>query len=118
MSQIIVTKFTDRTEYRNSAGNLHSVNDEPALVTIHGDKVWYNDGKVHRLGNPAYISDTYGCFYTVNGKFHRLDGPADLTYKSMPIWYAYGIKLKPTEYTSQGNAVMYVILNGIFSAPK
>ena len=59
--------------------------DGPALIRLEnsrqiGRKVWYLNGKVHRLDGPAIEWDDGDVDYVVNGKRHRLDGPAVIRY--------------------------------------
>ena len=61
----------------------HSQNSDTILE-------WYIDGKYHRLDGPAYEkTDRYGNEYKSwykNGKRHREDGPAEITPKSTEYW--------------------------------
>jgi hypothetical protein len=65
---------------RNDAGQLHSIDDAPALETKDGAKFWYKDGKCHRdNGEPAYYSP---------------ERPyADTTLPEVSIWFIRGIEL-------------------------
>ena len=44
---------------RDSAGRLHSFNDEPAVHYSDGTMVWYRKGKIHREKGPAIINKSY-----------------------------------------------------------
>jgi hypothetical protein len=37
--------------FRNSKGQFHSVNDEPAYIDTFGSQFWYKNGELHREGN-------------------------------------------------------------------
>ena len=42
--------------WRNEAGDLHRLNDLPAVICANGTKEWWVDGKLHRLNDlPARI---------------------------------------------------------------
>ena len=54
---------------RDDQGRLHSFDDEPAIIHLTGTKMWYNHGKLHRIGIPA-VEYSYGLFeYWENGQF-------------------------------------------------
>ena len=41
-----------------------------------GDKCWYQNNKLHRLGGPAIEYTNGGTVWFIHGKYHREDGPA------------------------------------------
>ena len=45
-------------------------------IDENGDKFWYVDGKLHRLDGPAAEYANGDKFWHFDGKLHRLDGPA------------------------------------------
>jgi hypothetical protein len=57
-----------RIELRNNRGELHSFNDEPAVIESNGTKYWYKNGKLHREDLPAVICPNGIKFYYNNGK--------------------------------------------------
>ena len=97
MSQITVTKFRDRSEYRNSAGLLHRTNG-PAIEWADGSKLYYQNDQRHRTNGPAieYANGTKA--YWQHGQLHRTNGPA--------IEYANGTK----EYWQNGKQIYPVVL--------
>ena len=69
------TKYSDRTEWHNEAGELHR-EDGPAIEWEDVSKSYYINGKPHRTDGPAVEwADGYKSYY-INGKRHRTDGPA------------------------------------------
>ena len=61
-------------------------------IDIFGDKYWYVDGKLHRIDGPA-IEQTSGTkHWYVNGRVHRLDGPAVELSDGSKVWYIHGKK--------------------------
>jgi hypothetical protein len=55
-----------------------------------GTKIWYKEGKYHRLDGPAFeSSDKYKVWYK-EGKEHREDGPAIEYPDGTKIWYKEG----------------------------
>ena len=72
---------------------FHSLDDMPAMCA--GDfKVWYRNGKIHRLNGPAVINGTRQTWYQ-NDERHRVDGPAVIDYNRYE-WYQNG-KLHRTD---------------------
>jgi len=80
-------KYNNRIETRNYKGDLHSFNDNPAIVWYDGSKFWYKEGELHRLNGPSVeYRDGYKEWYE-NGKRHRLDGPAIEYVNGTKYWY-------------------------------
>lgn len=54
----------------------YPINFTGIIVYVSGTKSWFVDGKCHRLDGPAseYANGSKSWF--VNGKYHRIDGPA------------------------------------------
>lgn len=46
------------------------------VVNFYRDKYWYLDGKLHRLDGPAFKCYDGTNVWYVKGNLHRLDGPA------------------------------------------
>lgn len=61
----------------NEFGNLHSFDDNPALISSKQD-VYYCNGKIHRdNGKPAKINKVNGMVsYYKNGALHNSNGPS------------------------------------------
>lgn len=54
------------------------------------EEAWYQDGKLHRTGQPASISPNKSVWYE-NGQLHRTGGPAIETTDGGE-WYEYGLR--------------------------
>lgn len=74
----------------NSEGQLHSINDEPAVEYVDGDKEWYKNGQPHREDNPAVEYSNGDKYWYVNGHLHREDGPAIEYVNGDKYWYRNG----------------------------
>jgi len=62
-------------QYWHQDGKLHRVGD-PAVEWASGGNYWYQNGILHRLDGPAIIEADGTKKWVQNGKYHRLDGPA------------------------------------------
>ena len=60
--------FGNFSSYLN--GNLHNI-DGPALIIAGQLKVWYRFGKIHRIGEPAYIQYHGIRLFFENGRLLR-----------------------------------------------
>jgi hypothetical protein len=82
-------------ETRNSKGQLHSLNDEPAIIFQSGTKCWCKDGEYHRDNDEPAIIDPNGTKYWYkDGKCHRdNDEPAFIGSDGTKYWYINGMKL-------------------------
>lgn len=75
---------TDEGHYFSGVdGEMHSVNDEPAVIYKDGTKWWYRNGKIHRDNGPAVVWWNGVEEWWQNNERHREDGPA-LVYPSNP----------------------------------
>jgi len=64
----------------------------PPFVSIDqlvGNQEWWINGKRHREGGPAFISDD-GEVWFYEGIFHRIGGPAITYSNGHKVWYQYG----------------------------
>ena len=58
----------DQKHYVN--GKLHSVDDQPAIITKRGDKYWYKNGRLHRdNGSAIEYANCTRVFEYKDGKF-------------------------------------------------
>ena len=73
---------------------------EEYTVKVHnnGDKLWYQNGKLHRLDGPAVEWSDGDKFWYQNGKRHRLDGPAIEWATGSKAWYIEGKELTEEEF--------------------
>jgi hypothetical protein len=86
---------SDGTKYWYKDGKCHRDNDEPAIVDADGAKSWYKDGELHRDNDePAYISSTGTKYWYKDGKCHRdNDEPAVIYSDGSKRWFINGIEL-------------------------
>ncbi len=78
--------YDNRIEYR-LLGYLHC-NSGPSIIYNNGSQYWYQYGKLHRDGGPAFINKSDQFWYQ-HGLYHRDDGPAIIYYDTQS-WYQYG----------------------------
>lgn len=97
---------------RNNIGQMHSFNDEPAVILLHqhtniiSAKIWYKEGKIHRGDDKSAIIEYYlsgkikARTWYKEGKIHREgDLPAIETFidnienntGQYQIWYFEGV---------------------------
>ena len=69
---------------------LEAVQEPVMTVNKSGDKEWRLNGKLHRLDGPAieWADGTESWFH--NGYLHRLDGPAVKSADGTTVWKRYG----------------------------
>lgn len=91
-------------------GDLHSINDEPAVTCLNGNKYWMNCNIIHRDGGPALIEhkpDGISELWYKNGLVHREDGPAAI-HSHAKLWFIDGIQHRAdgpaVEHTDGGKA--------------
>ena len=59
-------------------------------VDANGDKFWYLNGKLHRVDGPAFESADGDKYWYLNGLFHREDGPAIEWANGSKSWHLNG----------------------------
>ena len=59
-------------------------------VDSYGSKLWYQNGKLHRLDGPAVEEADGSKRWYQNGKLHRLDGPAVEEADGTKEWWIEG----------------------------
>jgi len=62
-----------------------------------GDKVWFKDGKIHKIGGPAIIQGSFQAWYCM-GRLHRTDGPAIVRKDGDSEWWVDGTMLSEDEF--------------------
>ena len=61
---------------------------EPVCVVhLNGHQEWHVDGRLHRLDGPARIWPDGSQEWWVDGQLHRLDGPAVIRADGYRAWY-------------------------------
>jgi len=63
-------------------------------VDTNGTEHWLMNGRHHRLDGPAYILKSGTKIWSQFGIMHRIDGPAVITADGREIWYYHGTELK------------------------
>src|ERR1039458_1402855 len=97
----VVVHEDGKKEWRDGNYQLHR-EDGPAIEHANGDWEWCKNGKLHRVGGPAY--DCFGCQrWFINGVLHRDDGPAQEYADGPKEWYINGKK-----HRDDGPAVEHV----------
>ena len=56
-------------------------------VDDYGTKAWHLNGKLHRVDGPAITREDGTKFWSLNGKLHREDGPAVEYSDGTKFWY-------------------------------
>ena len=70
-----IVEWADGTKVWWLNGKYHRV-DGPARVWPNGTKEWWLNGKYHRVDGPAYEFANGKKEWWLNGERHRVDGPA------------------------------------------
>jgi hypothetical protein len=85
----ITKKDYDTFRYQNE---LHSFNDQPAIIYSDGSKSWCQHGKHHRDNDlPAAIYSNGSTSWYQHGKLHRdNDQPAAIYSDGRKEWYQHG----------------------------
>lgn len=83
-------------EFRNIKGELHNINDEPAVILYNGTKAWYKNGKFHRDNDKPSIINSYGFqAWYYNDQLHRNNGkPAIIHPNGSEEYWVNGEKIK------------------------
>ena len=94
-----VTVDQDKTiRWYNEMNQFHRL-DGPAIIEhADGYKAWYVDGKLHRLDGPAREWADGDKKWYINGKLHRLDGPAAEYSDGSKSWYVEGEYMTEKEF--------------------
>ena len=59
-------------------------------VSADGSQYWYVDGRCHRVDGPAIIRADGHQEWRVDGKLHRVDGPAIVHTNGTQSWWVDG----------------------------
>ena len=71
--------------------------DSSCITSAFGDKHWWLNGKLHRVDGPAVEHVNGTKEWHLNGKLHRPDGPAIECGKGKKQWWLNGWYCKPIE---------------------
>ncbi len=77
-------------------GLLNSYNDEPAMISNYGVKMWFKNGKLHRDNNkPETTYDNDSEFYFKNGELHKnYNKPTFIFSDGHKTYWINGIQIK------------------------
>ena len=74
---------------------------------------WLLNGKLHRVGGPAIEwADGTKCWYW-HGQFHREDGPAIERADGTKYWYRHGQRIEPPQPEVVIDGVAYTLVRKI-----
>jgi hypothetical protein len=68
---------------------LHSIGNDPAISRPTGERLWYQNGQLHREDGPAKINRE-GIFYYQQNELHREDGPAIIMFDGREHFFLNG----------------------------
>jgi hypothetical protein len=78
----------DAKIYELYAENAHAQNEQPQMhVDEQGNKSWWLQDKLHRIGAPALEHSNGTKMWFLHGKQHREDGPATEYADGYKAWY-------------------------------
>ena len=105
-----------RNQYKVLAEKYETIQEnieqEPVMnIDEYGNKGWFVNGKLHRLDGPAIIYTDGGKDWYVNGELHRLDGPAVEGADGSKGWYVNGELHRldgPATVSGNGSKLWYV----------
>lgn len=98
------------SDYRDYFRTLHRL-DGPA-IEYHGDEFWYQNGLLHRVGEPATVGQGGDKCYYQNDLLHRLDGPAAEFSNGEKYWYINGKQLSEEEFEKH---ILIMKLSGVLN---
>jgi hypothetical protein len=91
ISKDLVKRFLGRIYTQHPTDGCSAVEFES------GDKVWFKDGKIHKIGGPAIIQGSFQAWYCM-GRLHRTDGPAIVRKDGDSEWWVDGTMLSEDEF--------------------
>ncbi|NVM34059.1 MAG: hypothetical protein HWN81_00590 [Candidatus Lokiarchaeota archaeon] len=73
-----------------------------------GHREWYVEGKLHRLDGPAVEFANGSKYWFIDDKLHRLDGPACEYVSGSKRWYINGKHLTEEEFENHPKRLDYL----------
>jgi len=86
---------------------------EGATFHDNGDITWELDGKLHRLGGPAQIFSNGARVYKRHGIPHRIDGPAYIAANGSEEYWIDGRHLSKQQFDNLTKPKSYGLMNHI-----
>jgi hypothetical protein len=102
---VIVDKNGTKLWYLN--GKLHRL-DGPAMEWADGTKSWYLNGKCHRVDGPAVEGADGTKLWYLNGQCHRVDGPAMEWANGSKQWYLNGQELTEEQFNARQDKLIEI----------
>ena len=96
--EVRLYKNGDKIWYQNE--KLHR-EDGPAIECAHGTKQWCQNGRLHREDGPACEFANGDKEWYQNGKRHREDGPAIECVHGTSFWYLNDRKFTKEEFDKE-----------------
>lgn len=90
------TSFYGAREIWCQNGKIHRIND-PAVIFINGARWWYQNGLQHRENGPAIENKDGATIWYSNGIVHRKDGPAVIYGDGKEGYYFRGFHFRTKE---------------------
>jgi hypothetical protein len=97
MEEYIVKVNDEGTIIWYQEGKLHRVGG-PAIECLDGYKAWYQKDKLHRADGYAVEYTNGSKFWYIDGKLHRLDGPAVEYTDGSKEWHIDGKEYTQDEF--------------------
>lgn len=67
------------------------------IIDANGDKFWYLDDQLHRIGAPAIERADGDKSWWINDELHREDGPA-MIWDGVPAWFLNGVEMSEAQH--------------------
>lgn len=91
--------YSWRKEYSSKSSAFHRDNDLPATIEFSKEGIvysrkWFQDGRLHRIDQPASITKNQKFHieqWYIRGRLHRTTGPASIDYiNGLSFWHIHG----------------------------
>ena len=82
--------MSDTFQWCLDKNKLKTFGKQVFRIDEYGDKNWYLNGKRHRINGPAIEFANGDKWWYLNGKYHRVDGPAVERANGDKWWYLNG----------------------------
>ena len=88
---------------------MTDIRKSKVTVGLDGSKIWFVDGKVHRIDGPAieYLDGSKSWY--VDGKLHRIDGPAIEYANGKKEWFIFGEEYEDKELYEVTSSILLML---------